>query len=447
MSTTLPNGGPANFDRILELNNSIVTILRRKAPKESKDALLSGQAKELLKPLLASTQHDTETVRSLLRPEDFDSPIDDCICWHLLMEIVQGSKLSEATIELSTILIEQRPFLAFEYPTESDEVVKEFQHFCKYKREHVFKSKNKEETPFHVAARLGHHIVVTCMIRNGKQLYERFRAKGSNYNGRSRPKFSAKEREEEDYTFIEILQRECLGSSPLTLAGNSSSFETVQALLAEPGIATIFEETPSKPDRFVKVAIRYARAQMVAELVSQQPDIVTKEPMLWAIESLKKTVEGVKGGKVSKEDRDCRSEIFRMMVTKAKDGTFDTTLMDSLIKHGRVEDYQAIPKSAMEKRLYDVPLYLAVKHQNLEFVKYFIGEDSQSVLRKAPTEDAKYPLGYLKGSPPKDEEIRNLIVTGMLRTSATMEELSDIFSSSQGKLPSFLLPLAEFIVC
>ncbi|KAG5791231.1 hypothetical protein H9Q69_009712 [Fusarium xylarioides] len=421
-----------------EVQKDISNFLKKNENiKGSKEDGLENRAREMVKRLVAFVRRNmVEEVRGTLESGGL---VDDCFCWHMLMVALKGLGPDDATTTLIEILIERSPYLAFEHPKESDKVQKQYDIACKDRVNHLeSRAKNipEDETPFHVASEGGYARIVAHMLSYGRKLYDSLRQSNPTCKPSLRPKFSREKSTKEDYEFVEILQRQCRDKSPLTLAGDKRRFETVKVLLQEDGITWVLhDDNQKKPDPFVNTAIVTAQEEWVQNIVNKQTDQVTRESMTWAIENLKKPLTAIKGRPISETELEKRSRIFKILAAKAKSQTIDSIIIEKLIQYGRVRDYEAISSAAIKETSGGHPLHLAVKHQKLDFVEHFIRKDLGSVLREVPPGKATYPLGYLKtqvGQNSKDyTSIRDTIVSAMIRTDATMEKLSDIFSSSQ----------------
>ncbi|KAF2678077.1 subtilisin-like protein [Lentithecium fluviatile CBS 122367] len=387
--------------------------------------------------------------------EQKESRIDDCLRWYLLLRLVDLDRghdsAKEARVNLSKILLEQKPYLAFENPYVGG---KDGVHWkqCTGSKMHK-SSKEMQKTPFRVAAKCGNSAVIAAMISTGRSFYERNqpvdeRSRRTEYLGP----------DEQYWPLFKILQQyepgKTSGETALLLAAKatSGSLETLEELLKVDGIVSVEEKGQKKHDETFKYAIEEGLPDVVEKFLNRPElvaDFVTSENILLALE------------KLQSDDCTDRSRIAEYLVAKAEgENTVNRTVVEKIITAGFTKIWAATPQNILAPGLKDCLLHLAVWHQKYEFVKQFL-DDPGSVKRKKAIiegEDERYPLWYnnhskkLSNREESDQpdarktrsKIRSKIVNKMIHEVSEIETLTDIFYSSDETVGDLCFDMSAF---
>ncbi|KAF4460275.1 hypothetical protein FALBO_12951 [Fusarium albosuccineum] len=427
-----------------------------KAPEKStKRNSLHSLAKAVVEAavdLLKQDKNNTSLLVQYLGDTSKESKMDDCVRWHLLMEVVEFDEsrdygTMEAQVQLSKMLIEPRPYLAFECPHDSDKSNKIYQLSCKYAEMHRCVGKS-EKTPFLVAAQEGNAKVVAAMISSGRKFEEMSRNVGPGADKPPhRPMFP------KGWSLVKILQHHPRrNDTALTAAARADhgSVDTVKELLKVDGIGWIKKGVQKKvPDSAFSSVLEWGRADVLDELLKNQAlaeELVTIDFISQAIRHLGEHDDVVKGDETSP---DHRLRIVKRLIRLAKKSeTFNRNIVEMIIEQGSMDAFNDLPEDFMTGELKDCLLHLAVMYRNIHFVRSFIDKDPASMTKEVVVfqgDEKRYPLWYNNhvrgdvkwkrvdlGSPPDKErtDIRDMIVTSMIRMVTDMEQLSDIVYKS-----------------
>lgn len=403
----------------------------------SGEQIESSKNMKLMKPSKESKESQESTTSK-------ECTIDDCVRWNLLLKSVNldtGVDGEEGIqTELSKIILENRGYLAFEYPYKGvSEEMKVYRNSCTNLQHEGYKAQG---TPFRVAAKSGNFLVIRAMISEGRKFYE----KQSTEPSQLRQEFLS----EGAYLPLPSIIQEMVPwksdddktALMLAMQAEKNSEMTLEKLVEVPGI------DPLKEDRTFEKAIQEGQLEVVEIFLSRAElaeAFATHKYILKALDTWALTT-------TPHADQDRRLEILRCLVSKATGHeTFDHKIVQRIITGDLDGIWGAMRDGVVSKGVKPRLLHLAVYHQKQNFVRMFLEQYPESVKQEeAVTEEGSekpsekhYPLWYnnnpyATAKPSGSEadgvkkQIRNDIVNKMIHEVYEVETLTNIFFKSNG---------------
>ncbi|KAK5631006.1 hypothetical protein RRF57_006721 [Xylaria bambusicola] len=348
--------------------------------------------------------------------------IDDCVRWHLLLKVVNldvgDADDAEARINPSKMLLQQKPFLAFENPYVS-ESARSGIYWQQCTNAKMHRSHKDPNTPFYVAASSGNSRVIRAMILNGRNFYNIRQAVDEQLG---RQEFLT-----HDGKILQQFEPGKLGGeSTLMLAANANegSVATLGELLRVGGIV-LSEDGQRNMDRTFEYAIKQGMLPVV-EMILDYPQLidifVTSDNIILALDGL----------------------------APKKPETFNRKVVGRIITLGQTEIWLDKLETVLTEKLNGCLLHLAVWHQKQDFVMMFLDRYPRSMMWKEAIEDGgeeNYPLWYnnrvWKASKPEGKDlqatmkIRAVLVERMVHQVSDMGSLSNMFYSCNDKFTVF----------
>lgn len=457
-------------------------------PVESLVPTIMSAAIEVLK---TDAQPVRDAIKLFLDDEKREYKIDDCVRWHLLLWAVRTDQSPNQLVvaamkALGKLIVEARPYLAFENPYDPDEAKKFYEDQCLLKAVH--RDAKQKKIIFNVAAQCGNAEVIAAMLEHGRKLYDQHE-----------PEFKA------HYGGPDFLDKPCslldlvLEPNPYSPIGKTAlweaamaekgSVETVEALLEVEGLAatetagSCFRDAVENGlDGVIRKYLDYNAKKPVANGASSHGGsdaaslFATSDNIILAIENIEKKMPAKRGSKAKPAYLEAtRRNIVRDIVGAVKDpATFNAKVVQSIIQRDLMEIW---PKTGVSKSLEKSLIHLAVFYQKPDFVEKFVKEHSDSLcercalsgegLAATQSEDKKrYALWYnnnrwdkvsdfvpwprpRKDAPPAGStqdrvKIRNLIVAKTIEVVDNMGTLSDIFHSSNEPFGDLCFDISRF---
>ncbi|KAI5924907.1 hypothetical protein F4810DRAFT_102221 [Camillea tinctor] len=420
------------------LIEELTSPLIRVAVKQLRDSAKPGD----------KTSQAREDITRFLEGEEKEHRIDDCVRWHLLSTIVGWSHFnrdSDALLSIAEIILEKRPYLAFECPY-NQPAEEYYTKTCVDPKMHV--QDKEKKTPFHIAAKRGISKAIGIMISNGKGFY-----------GKAQPNRG------ETRELCEVVCDYALDSGgydtalELATKAEDGHIDTLKELLKVDGITRNGE----KP---FKNSLNEGWDEVVEIFVEHDDHrFVTRDNIIQAIEKIDEPIMRRNDRTRcldQKESKESREKIVRYLVQGIKrPNIFDIKVAEAIIQRGLMTVWQAKPDNVLDKDLESRLLHLAVMHGRPNFVELFVRHypDSVSIQEQIISGTGKqFPLWYNnyaldENSKPvlrKDfmnEErarIRTAIVTKMIHHVNNMERLSDIFHKSNEPFGDLCFDISRF---
>ncbi len=358
---------------------------------------------------------------------DPENDLDDCILWLLLLHAAKSADLdpngqTQASENYArALLVKTIARMKGDLPFENDSRIRTE---CKVNPKHL-KYMREKSTPFHTAAANGKAELVGDMIEHFHHRHETVK-------------------------LLDILRRDdpdkaAKYSTALEKAAKAEnrSLETLRALLKHPDIS-------APPDKTFQTALNGGDVATVEEFLKHKElhtVFVTPENIIQAMNLQLGSNDG-------DPEHEARAKIVRSLLNCATKAEFNGEVVRKVIKLGLTDVWEGQCRGLVLDTSY--LLHLAVVCQNIDFVKLFMGDYSETLAKKAlvpGTEEPKkgaeeqgyYPLWYnnkvwkdLKWVDRPDgqrgsAEIRAALVTETIRTTDKLYLLSDILRQSAGK--------------
>lgn len=385
-----------------------------------------------------------------------ESDVDDCVRWNLLYTAAdlaaKSHNLDElnAREELSKILLERRPYLAFEYPYKGNSL-DAYKTNCTSKEVH--KNYKQNITPFMVAAQCGNHAVIAAMISYGKRFYN----SSQPLETPSRKEFCDEGRY---WPLAKILRQGVPGrvrdtEGPLMSAVQEMKDETrervlktLEELLKVEDIVKFKDEAGQvEHDKTFLLAIQEGMDDVVEKFLLQEPLAETFATSYYILQAFRAFVDSSKKVVKQKDKLSRRRNILMKLISTVRHpDAFNREVAEGLIEENLKDIWKAKPDGVgLTEGLKRCLLHLAVKHQRKEFVDLFLKDYPESVNKKEAVSDHEehFPLWYNnhpQGIPAvqKDafdvrQSIRTAIVNKMIHGTSDIESLTEILDSSDGK--------------
>src|SRR3569833_658156 len=429
-----------------------------------------------------STKPAREAVKTFLDDEEQDYKIDDCVRWHLLLQAVRIDQSPDpdtvmAMKALGELIVEARPYLAFENPYEPNKPERFFDKQCSLRAQHAL-VKDKSVI-FHVAARCGNAAVIAAVVEHCRRLYDRHEPDTDQPQPHRRD-IDSSETPSKHLRLVTEPDPEFSDSSAHWSAATAAegSVETVEALLKVGGLAATEMARSCFHSAVDKGLAPIARKFLdYGDPTGRGTDnlFATDKNIILAIEKIDKEVR-VRGQSSSKAgySRTLREQIVRDLVRAVKNpATFNAKVVQAIIQYAPVDMW---PANGVSTDVEDSLVHLAVFYQKFDFVEKFVtdakytkslslecplsgdglleGESEARKLhyplwynnhkwvqKKNDFEPWKPPKGYPKNTQstlPADSvriRIRNKVVEETINVVDNMGKLSDIYHNSVGMQP------------
>ncbi|KAI9167901.1 subtilisin-like protein [Paramyrothecium foliicola] len=392
-------------------------------------------------------------------PRDPNYKVIDLQGLRRVIQKVENTSL-DLNVDLSTIIIEVKPYLAFEtyqHGREGDI----FGGRCR--RPSAHKKGKDRNTPFQLAAE-------SAITRPSKKMM----SEGKRFFDSEEPSMVHLRRELQrhsraySFSFLQYLRfvdpsnSDCELALQLAIGAENGSIETLRELLSIDGFATYAEPGGTSPGNqaFIQ-ALDNGLVMIVEEFLMHQKliqEVVSSDNIIRATS----TMMGREGTKKADDSTIMnRLRIAKMLVAAiARQGVITSRVADTLIKGDFIDIWYEIEKKAdfIDSELASGLLHLAVFYQKKDFVKLFADKYGNSVserrtvdgngLAKQETRktNKQFPLWYnnhqwdptrmefdeWKGDAASEEvrkDVRNILVTKAIEVAGS--ELSDILHESK----------------
>lgn len=384
--------------------------------------------------------------------------LDDCILWQLLVSAIEEEDDLEAQQTLIEIILSVSPHLAFDNPTRSGKgpTIKSE---CKNQKKHSNNKPRSSSRPLDMIVRDGNvealqhilnHAEAFCdeqvrMARNERRF-------ANIQNGYRMPTSG------QDLLLILLQQTET--SEDDDEKDRKRPLERLGLKVASPSVGDkkpiylkaidiLLDHNPEicrSPDTTFTIALDKGCQDLVDKFLSKTEltsRFATKENILKAIGLMK-----------SAGERTNYHTIVQSLVQHAEPDQLEAKVVEKLIE----QNFQQLwhdhsPRIQVDDN--NKLLHMAVRHQNVAFVRIFLGKFPDSVQKeitcpgKQNESEERYPLWHnnnvLKNNdwekrPDSDDKknIRDMIVAVTISRVPKMRRLCDIFRLSQGISPNFL---------
>ncbi|KAL8399862.1 hypothetical protein RB594_000326 [Gaeumannomyces avenae] len=475
----------------------------KKAIATQNDGVKSMQVESLVHAVMSAAiealKTDAQPVRDAIKlfldDEKREYKIDDCVRWHLLLRAVRtdqnpNQQVVAAMKALGKLIVEARPYLAFENPYDPEEAKKFYEDQCLLKAVH--RDAKQKEIIFNVAAQCGNAEVIAAMLEHGRKLYDLHEPPATHefkahYGG---PDFLDKPCSLLDLVLepnpYSSVNKTALWEAAMAEKG---SVETVEALLKVEGLATnktalscFRDAVENGLDGVIRKYLDYNSKKPVANGASGRGGgdatslFATSDNIILAIEHIETKMPVKKRSKSKPANLETtRRNIVRDIVGAVKDtATFNAKVVQSIIQRDLMEIW---PKTGVSKSLEKSLIHLAVFYQKPDFVEKFVKEYSDLLcercalsgegLAATQSEKAKkYALWYnnnrwdegngfvpwprqqkdatLVGTAKDRARIRDLIVAKTIEVVDNMGTLSDIFHDSNEPFGDLCFDISRF---
>lgn len=382
--------------------------------------------------------------------DDKSRHMDDCILWQLLVSAIEEEDHLEAQQTLIGIILSISPHLAFDSPTRPGKG-RTIKSDCKHSKEHSNNKPRSTSRPLDMIVRsrnvLGlqhvlHHAQRFCtgqivLVKEERRFsdIENPNEPHSSWQGLLLALLQQKETSEEDDESDKKRPLERLGMKVARDGDkNPECLKAIDILLEHnPEIASF-------PDRTFIIALEKGCQNLIDKFLSKKQLVrrfVTSENILRALE----IVALGKGGPN-------HPTIVESLVQHADSDQLKAQVVEKLIEHNFQQlwhDHSPRIKVDNSNSL----LHIAVRHQNVAFVRIFLDKLKDSVQKEVPClgaqnkPESKYPLWHnnkvLKNNDwidrpdsSKKKLIRSMIVTATISRVPKMQNLCNIFRLSQG---------------
>ncbi len=296
-----------------------------------------------------------EDINQFLEGEQKEHRIDDCVRWYSLLRVVErvnNNKELEARLAICEMILEKRPYLAFECPYDSP-VEEHYTNSCVFPKMHQL-AKDKR-TPFHDAAKCGNAKIIAVMISKGREFYDRRQP----IRGATRSLLDVVRDPDpssaNDETALELATK-----------ADDGYLETLEELLKIDKIATS-QSTPRVLDKSFNYALNEGWPQVVNKFVEHdQRSFVTSNFIIQSIEKIDEPIKQRAKRKYKLEPtlaKSHREEIAKTLVRPAEQpDIFNIKVAKSIIERDLMDIWKAKPQNALTIDLESCLLHLAVMY-------------------------------------------------------------------------------------